>query len=810
MSRRLVLILLIPLCESFAQTAIPSFYDQAEFLLAPSGALGNGLYGFDNPALLTHLRQPDVYFTWTDRYGDLDAFKHYGTFIAFPHFGFGFVRTRLPATDPLAVAAGLNRPVSVTDFRMAMGVGNRTAAVGLHYGWSTGDDKIFGRKKLISAGYLYRPMRYLSIGLTGSITTTGETGQVVGDLGIRPLGNEKLVVFADVVHQNKADDKYEYSAGALIELVPGIRLSFRRFSFDRTTVGLSVSLGHAGVSSQVVNHKNDSYKMLGVRLGAYDRNILRTTTQKNDSYLRLDLSRRVAHRTYRFFDSSTSLLELLRTIDGAQRDPAIGGVALNLSGISIDRSMAWELREKLRQLRASGKKVIVYIDRAGMDEYHLASTADHIVMDPFGILVLTGYVNGRTFVKGTLEKLGIGYHEWRFFKYKSASESFSRDRMSDADREQRQQMVDDWYETVRAEICTSRNLTSDAFDVVVNDSIVLGAAAAQHQGWIDTTGRWEDIDAVIRLLEGRPKKLTASRDIESQKLPYDDYWGEKPQIAVIYAVGECAMESGIRARSLTREVERAVRNPNIKAIVLRVDSPGGDAEASDWVAHALAKAKGKKPVVVSQGYVAASGGYWLSMNADDIVATPLTITGSIGVIGGWFYDRGLNEKVGFTTDYVKRGKHADIGFGARWPLLGIGLPDRNLDESEHDRVEHLIRSLYREFVRRVANARGMTESRVDSLGQGRVWTGQSAIRIGLVDHLGGLDHAIDIAARRAGLREYSIVEMPKTGWFAPDFLARRFVGFDMTHDPTLRHLRFRIERNGIPLPLLSLDDMETR
>ncbi len=808
MSRLLFLLFLLPLTSLFSQSAIPSFYDQSEFLLASPGALGSGLYGFDNPALLTYVRQPDVYFSWTDRYGNLGAFKNYGTFIGFPHFGFGFVRTRLPATDPVAVAAGLNRPISVTDFKIAVGFGNRTSSLGFNYGWTTGDDKAFGRKKVVSAGYLYRPIKYLSVGVTGTISTSGETGQVVGDLAIRPLGNEKIAVFADLVHQNKVDDKNEYSVGAVVELVSGIRLTVRRFSLDRTTIGLSLSFGHAGVTSQHVSQNKDSYKMVGVRLGAYDRNILRSTTQRDGAYAKIELSSRVAHRTYRFFDKSLSLLELNHALDGVIADPAIRGIVVNLSDIRIDRSMAWELRAKLSEVRNAGKRVVVYVDRAGMDEYHLASVADCIVMDPLGMLILTGYVSGRTFVKGTLDKLGIGYDEWRFFRHKSANEAFSRTSMSEGDREQRQRLVDDWYETVRDEICASRSLSWDRFDELINDSLLLHPSAALDAGLVDTVGRWQDIDGIVEHLDHRRTSLIDRRQIESEKLPCDDYWGEKPQIAVIYALGECAMESGIHARNLARVIERAVNHRMVKAIVLRVDSPGGDAEASDWVAEALQKAKGKKPVVVSQGYVAASGGYWLSMNADVIVATPMTITGSIGVIGGWFYDNGLNEKVGFTTDFVKRGKHADFGFGSRWPILGIGLPDRNLDESERARVERLIRHLYADFVRRVAQGRGLSESHVDSIGQGRVWTGKSAMEIGLVDRIGGLDEAIRVAAQRAHLNDYAVIEMPKAGWFAPDLLTRRLIGLDLRNDPTLQHLRFRMERNGQPMPILSLDEME--
>jgi protease-4 len=295
-------------------------------------------------------------------------------------------------------------------------------------------------------------------------------------------------------------------------------------------------------------------------------------------------------------------------------------------------------------------------------------------------------------------------------------------------------------------------------------------------------------------------------------LPPDHRWGEPPAIAVVYAVGICAMDEGIKARSLSRILQGVVDDRRVKAIVLRVDSPGGDAMASDYVAEVMRKAKGKKPFVVSQGAVAASGGYWLSMYADTIVAGPSTITGSIGVIAGWLYNKGLKERLGMSTDHVKAGEHADLGFGFRLPLVGVGLPDRAMMAEERARAEQAIRSLYADFVGHVAKGREKTPEAVDSVGQGRVWSGADALDLGLVDMIGGLETAIAVARARAGIRpdeEVRLLELPEPGLFSVPLLLGG-VGIDVPNDKDsfIEAIRFLASHNGVPLPIMSLENLD--
>jgi protease-4 len=248
---------------------------------------------------------------------------------------------------------------------------------------------------------------------------------------------------------------------------------------------------------------------------------------------------------------------------------------------------------------------------------------------------------------------------------------------------------------------------------------------------------------------------------------------------------------------------------NVKAIVLRVDSPGGDALAADLIADVLRKGKGKKPIIVSQGYVAASGGYWLSMFADTIVAAPNTITGSIGVIGAYIFNKTLKQTLGMSVDHVQKGKFADLGFGATLPLIGISIPDRDFTEEELKMAETGIKTLYKGFVEKVALGRKKTFNEIEKIAQGRVWSGSDGLKNGLVDVLGGLDDAIKIALQKTNLTnsEYEIIEMPEPEWFDVNSFLPSFLRIEqkIVEDPFIRDLKFRLEFNGIPIPLLPQD-----
>ena len=279
-------------------------------------------------------------------------------------------------------------------------------------------------------------------------------------------------------------------------------------------------------------------------------------------------------------------------------------------------------------------------------------------------------------------------------------------------------------------------------------------AKARELGLIDSIGTWDDARKAARKA-GR--RSTDDRTFAELGTVFGDpdwagyEWGAIPKIAVLHAIGPCAMEEGIRARVLAKAVKKAGEDDAVAAIVMRVDSPGGEALASDLVAREMEAAAEVKPVIVSQGGVAASGGYWISVPGDAIVASPITITGSIGVIGGHFWDAGMGDSLGVTYDFVKRGAHADLNRGMRLPFLGV-IPDRPFSPEEREHLEGVIDYWYDGFVEDVASARGMTEDDVREIAQGRVWSGADGAENGLVDELGGLWRSIQLAKEKAGIR----------------------------------------------------------
>ena len=796
----LLVLLLLAASTAVGQSSYPSYYRQNDFLLASPGAFKFGLYGYDNPALTSLLREPDFSFLWSDQNGKWNSFNRWGIFAAAPGVGFGLIHER-------------NGAEYVTDYRISLSTGDRTLSSGIAYGWSSGYTRLFNRSNLVTVGSLFRPSHYLSVGFIGTLALQSRgANEAAVDVAVRPLGNERITIFGDYAIEDKqSPQKGHWSAGGALEILPGVCFTGRFFDTKAFTVGVQLSLGRGGVTTQAhydANQKH-SYNTYGLRVGAFDRT---TFTSRGSSYLNLNLIGPIKYQRFRFLDNAHTLSDLLDAIEAAKEDPSVAGIAINTSGMVADKELLWEVREKLKEFRTTGKRVVMFIDHAEITKYHFVSVADKLVMDPQGLIQLNGFVMGRTFLKGTLEKVGVGFDEWRFFKYKSANESLSRDKMSDADREQRQKLVDDNYKLAKIDICASRGFSAERFDTMVNNEVVYMAADAVEKGLVDTLGRWETIEQVIKNLEGTSKRYVAAGSLERFVRPVDAHWSEPPTIAVIYALGACAMDEGITARQLVSDVAAAVNNSKVKAIVLRVDSPGGDPMASDYIAEALRKAKGKKPIIVSQGAVAASGGYWLSMYADTIVAAPTTITGSIGVIGGWVYNKGIKETLGMSTDLVKAGEHADLGFGFTLPFIGMGLPDRNLTEAERSRMEYTIRSMYKDFVQRVATGRKKSEEYIGSIAQGRVWSGYDGLSNGLVDVLGGLETAVNIARERAGIPkqdEINILSLPKPGFINFNQFIPKVIGVESgKKDPLFEHLKFRLQHNGRPMPVLPVEDID--
>lgn len=774
-----------------AQSTLSPYDQRAGLLLASPGAFDGGLAGFFNPATLGDLATPEARLYFGSDAGARNDNRLWGLFAGGRNSGFGWIRHG-----------------EVDEYRLSLAGGDEAFSLGIGYGWSRGEA---ANHSLITIGSLFRPCRFASIGLSGLFLRNHPEREGLLDLAIRPMGTDRLTLFGDLAFD--AHDQLQsapWSAGAIVKLLPGLHLTARRFDTKAWSAGLSFSLGSAGLSAQRLSGRGAAPDRLycGLRLGGRRESLVART---HSCYYAQTLRGEIRYQKFRWFDDeSRSLSGLLGDLQGVIDDPAVAGVALNLAGLAANREMVWELREKLKEVRRADKRIVVFLERGGMTEYHLASIADRIVLDPEGMLQLQGYVMGRTFQKEMLGKLGLGFDEWRFFKYKSANESLSRDSMSDADREQRQALLDDLYAVVREDICSARGMTPALFDSLINNKVLFDATAALQHGLADTLGRWIDAEKIVAALEKNKKPFISGSQLAKNTMPRLE-WGARPRIALVYALGVCDLESGIRARKLQKIFETLSKDRSIKAVVLRVDSPGGDGLASDLVAEAMKRCAEKKPVIVTQGSVAASGGYWLSMYADTVVAAPYSLTGSIGVIGGWVWNKGLGEKLGLTADRVMVGDHADLGFGIQLPLLGLQVPDRNLTAEERARMEQMIRTMYSGFVGKVAAGRGLTADSVGQIAQGRVWSGLAAQKIGLVDVIGGMERAIALAGAAAGIpagREIAIVEYPKPALFefSPFFSGSRAKAVPAsTMAPEWEYLLKVARHPGEPLPLLPPD-----
>ena len=515
-------------------------------------------------------------------------------------------------------------------------------------------------------------------------------------------------------------------------------------------------------------------------------------------------------------------LEIFRVIERAGNDKRIDGIILNISSFQAGGETLWELRNALEKFKSRGKKICAYISAADLDLYCLATVADKIVMDDQGTLTLLGYAWGMGYVQHSLEKLGVGVRELRYLEYKSAAEMYTRDSLSDADRRQYGEVLDDIMAITRDTVTQARSWTTDEFLSIVNNEFMFSAKSALARGLVDYTGRKE---AVINALNdtGSEKtesfalfgdydsSLTGSRYFYRPARPHR--LTRPPVIAVLHANGVTDMERGMAAMTLARTIREVSEKKRVKALVIRISSPGGSAEAADYVAEAIKDARKRIPVVVSMGGVAASGGYWASMTASHITASPVTLTGSIGVIGSWFFDKGLNSKLGLTVDTMQRGDHADL-------LTGMILPHRDLNPAEEARYRQYILDLYGDFTAKVAANRSMDIERVEAAAQGRVYSGLGALNVGLIDSIGGLDDAVHIARKLAKIPDNKKVaynEYPKPKFFDRMLEHMLALGVSAGKPPAallitdmilpeslLEDLRYRIAHNGRVMPILPL------
>ena len=775
-----------------------TFHDRTTFLMSSPGSLKFGLYGFGNPAMTATLHQPDLLFQWSDD-GGFTEFNQWGLFGGIPNLGFGVDNRTFGG-------------VRQTDYRLSTGFGNQAASFGVGLGWYGGDIDLDTH---FTVGTLLRPNRYLSLGLIGTRSFERADYEGVADLGIRPLGDERLALFGEfAVNTAEGFDDPTWSAGASVEPLAGVRVTARYTGDVGFTTGLQFSLGRSGVRSQAHfdTDANQQFNTYGIRLGAYDRNLRDTRFAEEDTYLNLNLEGAAPHQRSRLFDLRETHFEKLDALEQARHDPRIAGVVVDATEIGMSQGKVWEVYDALQTLRDEGKTVILYAERGGMNMLHLIAAADKVVMDPQGSLSIPGYVSGNTYLADLLETVGIGVDEFREMEYKSAFEIFSRTEMSEADREQRQALIDGFYDLVQRNVTGETELSENEFDELIDDGLSMRAPELVDANIVDRLARPDDLDDIIEEVEGQPTNRIGRTALIPYQEPGDDRWGPRSEIGLLYAIGPTQTDAGIRARTLAREIRTMRDRRNMEAMVLRVDSPGGDVLASDLVAEEMEKTAEEMPVIVSMGDLAASGGYWISMYADSILALPNTVTGSIGVIGGWFYDEEFSENVRLATDRVQRGESADATFGPTLPLVGLTLPGRDLTEEERDQLVGNLNAVYDDFLENVADGRDLDVDEVREVAAGRVWTGEDALEAQLVDELGSLNAAVQMAREAADIPEdepIDIREGPEPPLFQlPSLLA--LVGLTDAQEPDeadliQEYIEMMIEHNGEPMAVLPFE-----
>jgi len=445
-----------------------------------------------------------------------------------------------------------------------------------------------------------------------------------------------------------------------------------------------------------------------------------------------------------------SLTGLVMNFKKAKVDKRIKAILLDVDMSGVGWGKAEEIRDAITDFRSSGKPVYAYVEFGLNKEYYIATACDKIIVPPPGELFINGLAADVMFFRGSLDKLGIYPDIFQIGKYKSAGDMFTQKEMTDAHKEYINSMLDDLYGHYVNKIAEARHKSPDEVRALI-DNAPYSAAKAKEAGLIDEVLYSDDVEKEFKKLLGYKDTDTFVavrgadyRDVSPESLGLNK--GER--IAVIYATGDIGSgssqnspsgEQSIGSDTLAKALNDAAADKTIKAVVLRVDSPGGSGLASDIIWHAVEAANQKKPVVVSMGDVAASGGYYISASAAKIIAQPSTITGSIGVVAGKPVMRGFYDWLGISNQYVLRGKNA-----------GMFRETEKFSDDERAKFEDWIKTTYyQDFVPKVAQGRHKDPKDVDAVGQGRVWTGAQAKDRGLVDDFGGLDKAIEVAKQLA-------------------------------------------------------------
>ena len=467
-----------------------------------------------------------------------------------------------------------------------------------------------------------------------------------------------------------------------------------------------------------------------------------------------------------------SLRDLLKSIHHAKEQESVRGIYLDMGVFSGGTASLDAVRRALMDFKESGKFIVAYADNYTQGGYYLASVADKIYLNPQGILGLTGLSSRTMFYKGLLQKIGVEMMVFKVGTYKGAVEPFIADKLSDANREQITSYQNSIWGNITKGIAKCRNITVEDVNRFADEGAFFASPEkAVEYKLIDELKYRSEVEKYLIEQSGQTGdklKTVGLSNMKNVKKTEREY---RNKIAIVYAEGEIMQQiisspySGnfpCISEKINDDLRKLADNKDVKAVVLRINSPGGSAYTSEQIWKQVYELKKKKPVVVSMGSVAASGGYYIASGASKIIAEPNTLTGSIGIFGMFPNTAGLFNKLALTTDIVKTNRYADFGD-----------PARPMTDDEKALIQGYIERGYDTFLTRCAEGRGVSKADIDGIGQGRVWTGEQALKIGLVDELGGIERAVELAGELAEIYNYNIMEVSTDHDFLKELLEKQ-------------------------------------
>jgi protease-4 len=655
--------------------------------------------------------------------------------------------------------------------------GDQALSLGVTYNVFSSPDPQLDAFNTFDLGVLYRPMRFLSVGVAArdlGARLGGYELPVRYDFGLAGrLWKDRITVAADLYADSDAGGNFEartLAAGLGVEPIAGLLIQ-AQYAFpaqaprDDQAIFLTftANTGHLGASAGAIHARTGGARgdgwIAGVRVS---QERYRALPSRGGRVAMIDLGDALEEPG--FFESLFSPRDpyaaLLKRLGELRDDASVSALVVEVRDLPVGMGRTEELRSALKAIRDRGKRVVAYLVEADVKEYYLATAADTIWMPPTSAISVKGVATSHLYLKDGLAKIGVAFQAVTAGKYKSAPEQLTRSDMSAADKEQVGLILDDLYGRLVKATAEGRRLPEEKVRAAV-DRGLYDAPSAKEAGLADALVWPDEIEGKLEALLGRSPRMV--EDYQPAQARAAQRWGRRPEIAVVEVKGVIApgksrrdtfgVETVSGAETICRQIRSAASDPNVRAIVLRVDSPGGDVLASDliWRELIAAKAKGK-PVVASMGDLAASGGYFVSVAADTILAEPSTITGSIGVFGLKPDFSGLLGKIAVNSVVMKRGQNADI-FSVTRPW----------NDTEKAAIQRQVDWYYDVFLTRVSEGRKMAKDQVDKLAGGHVWTGQQALERKLVDSLGDLSQAVQLAKQRSGLGPEAEVRVRRMG-----------------------------------------------